>query len=131
MIKILSRILLITLGLLLLASCARQLPILNLQNQPIQANLSNNQIKKAIMLAGAQRGWQMREVKPGMIHGSISRRGHVAGINIAYSNTSYSINYASSSNMMEKGTGTIHRNYNRWVQLLSESIQKALAHSQA
>lgn len=127
--KILSRVLLISMGLLLLASCARQQPVLNLQNQSIQAELTNSQIKKAILQGGATRGWQMREIKPGLIRGTVDRSGHHAEIEIPYSNKSYSINYVSSTNLMAKD-GSIHRNYNKWVKLLDEAIQKALAHQQ-
>jgi len=116
-------------GVLFLASCTRERPILNLQNQPVAQELSAKQVKKCMELAGISRGWQMQTVKPGLIHGTISTRGHYAVVNIPYSNHGYSIEYQSSVNLLEKN-GYIHRNYNRWISSLNQSIVENLAKEQ-
>lgn len=112
-------------GILMLSSCAREQPVLNLQNQPASQQLTTEQVKKCIEMAGTGRGWQMHEVKPGLIDGVISRGGHYAEISIPYSNKGYSINYQTSQNLMAKD-GSVHRNYNKWIKLLNKDIQSNL-----
>lgn len=65
----------------------------------------------------------MREERPGVISGEIQVRKHHATINIPYNTQSYSINYVSSLNLDDSGSGKIHRNYNRWVNGLNQAIQ--------
>jgi len=48
-------------------------------------------------------------------------------VQIPYSETSYSIQYKSSTNLQESGGRTIHRNYNGWIQNLNRGINAQLA----
>lgn len=50
----------------------------------------------------------MTEAEPGLSKGRLQTRGHLVDVRISYSATSYSINYANSSNLMAKD-GTIHK----------------------
>ncbi len=79
------------------------------------------QVKTAIMFAGTSLGWKMAEVGPGLIQGTLNLRKHTAVVDIPYSATKYSIVYKSSINLDEKD-GHIHKNYNSWVQNLSNKI---------
>lgn len=125
MVKKLCYFLVLFSSLLLAVSCAKRQPVLNIQNKYVSSELTASKVKKCIELGGVSRGWQMSEVKPGLIHGVIDRRGHHAEIDIPYSSKGYSINYASSKNLMANGN-MVHRNYNKWIKLLDESIQKYL-----
>jgi hypothetical protein len=104
-------------------------PILNVNDAPIVSAkpVPAAQVKSAIMTAGTSLGWQMAEVSPGLIQGTLNLRKHTAIVDIPYSATKYSIVYKSSINLDEKD-GQIHRNYNSWVQNLSKKIDAELAH---
>lgn len=79
------------------------------------------QVKSAIMIAGTSLGWQMAEISPGLIQGTLNLRKHTAVVDIPYSSAKYSIVYKSSINLDERD-GQIHKNYNSWVQNLSKKI---------
>ncbi len=123
--KHISRCFVILASVLLLAACARVHPIVNLPNQYVPAGTSTSKVKKSIMLAGKDKGWHMKQTKPGLIHGWIDVRGHYAAVNITYSRKSYSIMHSSSHRLMAQN-GHIHRNYNKWVTLLNRKIQSYL-----
>ncbi|MCV9878882.1 hypothetical protein [Brenneria izbisi] len=113
---------------LALSGCARTAPVANV-TKTIAAQYTADQVKKAILQAGLEREWVMTPVSPGVINARLDQRGHVADIRINYSQTSYSINYVSSQNLLA-GDGKIHRNYNRWVNNLDREIQLKLAGQQ-
>lgn len=102
--------------------------IQNVNNAPIvSANpVPAAQVKTAIMNAGISLGWQMAEVRPGLIQGTLNLRKHTAVVDIPYSATKYSIVYKSSV-YLDEIDGQIHRNYNSWVQNLSKKIGTELA----
>lgn len=118
----------VTASAALVSAWAKQQPILNMQGRPTGNGMTANDVKKCIEISGAEKRWNMREVKPGLIRGNIDVRSHQAEISIPYSNTEYAINYVSSSNLMAEG-GLIHRNYNKWIKLLDESIQTCMRQS--
>ena len=103
-------------------------PIQNVNDAPIVSAkpVPAAQVKTAIMNAGTSLGWQMAEVSPGHIKGTLNLRKHTAVVDIPYSATKYSIVYKSSVNLDEKD-GQIHRNYNAWVHNLSNKIGAELA----
>lgn len=105
----------------------RTSPVLNVTDAPVNATgqVSNSDVKKAIISAGAGLGWQMKEVKPGHIVGTLFLRKHMASVDIPYSSSSYSINYKDSSEL-NYDNGNIHSNYNGWVQNLDRAIQARL-----
>jgi len=110
-----------------LTACAANRQILNLPNQTTPYHVSESQIKTCIESAAASRAWQTREIKAGLIRASINSRSHYAEVSIPYSKKGYSIMYYNSRNLQAKSDGTIHRNYNKWIALLSAGIQKCLA----
>ena len=79
----------------------RTSPVFNVTDAPINASgkVTSNDVKKAILAAGAGLGWQMKETKPGHIVGTLFLRKHMAAVDIPYSNNSYSINYKDSSEL--------------------------------
>jgi hypothetical protein len=111
----------------LVAGCGTQ-PIYNVEQTATTVGkpLTQDQVKVAIIRAGAALGWQMKEQGPGMLEGTLTLRAHTAVISIPYSATSYSIKYRSSVNLEESG-GKIHKNYNGWIQNLQKGINTQLA----
>jgi hypothetical protein len=116
-----------------LAACTTIAPIQNVDSVAVSnaANkpLSAEQVRGAIVRAGAGLGWIMKDAGPGRIHGTLILRTHTAEVQIPYSESSYSIQYKSSINLQESGGKTIHRNYNGWIQNLNRSINAQLAAS--
>jgi hypothetical protein len=117
------------LAVVALAACARTAPIHNVTNAPIEpvANrtLTTTDVERAIHRAGAQLGWQMKTVKPGLIEATLNLRTHTAVVNIPFTERSYSILYKDSSNLQADGS-VIHNNYNGWVSNLDRAIRTQL-----
>jgi hypothetical protein len=117
-------------GVLLFVACTAA-PIVNVQNAPVNASKPNataEDVSKAIVRAGVGLGWQMTQVKPGLMQGRLALREHVAVVDIKYNAKSYSIDYKDSTNLNhDAAKGQIHRNYNGWVQRLDNAIQSQLS----
>lgn len=105
-------------------------PIMNVNDavvaSPAGKSLNKEQVRAAIVRAGVALGWQMKDESPNLLVGTLQLRTHTAVIEIPYSTTQYSIKYRSSVNLEEKG-GTIHKNYNGWVQNLTKGINSQLS----
>ena len=114
------------------AACATVAPIQNVSNAPVTSasgkTLSADQVRGAIVRAGAALGWQMKEAGPGKLAATLQLRTHSAEIEIPYSPSSYSITYKSSVDLKEKD-GQIHKNYNGWIQNLTRGINAQLSAS--
>lgn len=112
----------------LLASCA--MPVQNVENAPVNTSNTNydlSDVTKAIQRAGTGLGWQMKEITPGHIVATLALRSHVAVVDITYSLDDYSIKYKDSTNLdYNVGANTIHKNYNGWVQNLTNAINAQL-----
>jgi hypothetical protein len=110
--------------------CAPQ-PVRNVTNAPVVTSTktpSIGEVGEAIKRAGVGLGWAMREQQPGKIVGTLVLRTHTAVVNIDYDTASYSINYADSSELKyDAAKGTIHKNYNSWVQNLNNAIRAQLS----
>ena len=115
-----------------LTACSTLAPIQNVENVSVSSSanktLTPNEVRGAIVRAGAGLGWIMKDAGPGIINGTLILRTHTAEVQIPYSATSYGIVYRSSINLQEGG-GKIHRNYNGWVQNLNRGINAQLAAS--
>ena len=100
-------------------------PIYNVEQSPVvvlgNKQLSQEQVRAAIVRAGVALGWQIRDEGPNTLVGTLQLRRHLAVITIPYSATNYSIKYRSSENL-EEGAGVIHKNYNGWIQNLNKGI---------
>ena len=113
---------------LLFAGCAGQ-PIQNVDKSPIilppGKTVTLQQVTTAIMRAGTRLGWQMQPQAPGKLTGRLDLRGHAAMVDVEHDTKTYSIKYRDSVNLNAKD-GTIHRNYNSWVQNLDKNIRAEL-----
>jgi len=110
---------------ILLIACS-PIPVHNVNNAPITVSSPNydlSDVTKAIQRAGTGLGWQMKEETPGHIVATIYLRTHVAIVDITYTLDDYSINYKDSTNLKyNAGSNTIHKNYNGWIQNLTNAI---------
>jgi hypothetical protein len=106
-----------------LPGCA--VPVYNVKDAPVARKLTADQVRLAIMRAGATLGWQIREVKPFLLEGTLYLRSHMAKVDIPYSAQSYSILYKESANLLYDGTN-IHKNYNGWIKNLDNMIKAQL-----
>jgi hypothetical protein len=109
-----------------LAGC-RLAPVQDIVDAPVVepaggAKLTADQVKLAIRRAGASLGWQIKEVQPYLLEGTLYLRTHMAQVNIPYSAERYSIVYKDSKNLDYDGK-SIHSNYNSWVQNLDRAIK--------
>ncbi len=115
-----------------LAACNTMAPIQQVADVSVaaQANkpLTPEQVRAAIVRAGAGLGWVMKDAGPGQLNGTLLLRTHSAEVNIPYSASSYSIKHKASTNLQESG-GMIHRNYNGWITNLHRGINAQLAAS--
>jgi hypothetical protein len=112
-----------------LAGCSTA-PILNVSEAPVSARtgktLTNDQVRTAIVRAGTQLGWEFKDEGPNKLVGTIQLRTHTAVIEVPYSSRSYSVKYRSSMNLDQAG-GSIHKNYNGWIQNLTRGIDTQLS----
>ena len=127
-----GRGLVVVLAAAAVVGCNTMAPIENVASVTVsaQANkpLSDEQVRAAIVRAGAGLGWVMKDTGPRKLTGVLLLRTHTAEVDIPYSSSAYSINYKSSVNLQEGG-GKIHRNYNGWIQNLNRGINAQLAAS--
>lgn len=119
-------------GLMLVIACSalalagcRSAPVMNVVDAPVGMNRSAQQVEQAIIAAGNTLGWTMRPAGPGRIEGTLTLRDHRAVVDIAYSPKTYSIRYKDSSNLHYDG-GSIHKNYNGWIENLDRAIRNRL-----
>lgn len=116
-------------ALLALSACRSGAPIQNIDAAPIVSeskSVSQEDVQKAILRAGRALGWEMKPTAPGMILGTLYLRTHAAVVDIRYTPKTYSIQYKDSSNL-DFRDGTIHKNYNGWVQNLDKAIKAQLS----
>jgi hypothetical protein len=112
-----------------LSGCMRSAAIYNVNDAPVQTANGKTptaaQVRTAILVAGVGLGWKFVDAGPGKLEGTLNLRTHTAVIEVPYSAKSYTIKYKSSENLNE-ANGTIHSNYNGWVQNLDRAIQQEL-----
>jgi hypothetical protein len=114
---------------LTLGACATA-PIYNVSEAPVSTSsgksLQASQVRQAIITAGSALGWRIVDAGPGRLEGTLNLRTHVAVVEIPYSATRYSIVYKGGENL-NAANGTIHKNYNGWVQNLERGIRSGLS----
>ena len=118
-------------GVVALVGCTTA-PIMNVNQAAVASSsgkpLTNEQVRSSIVRAGAALGWQMKDVDANTLMATISLRKHTAVVEIPYTPTAYSIKYKSSIELGENN-GTIHKNYNGWIQNLTKGINAQLSSS--
>ena len=90
--------------------------------------LSAEQVHDAIIEAATDKGWIVTEDDPGRLMLELLARRHSALVSVDYSPTSYSITYEDSTLLLYDGSN-IHRNYNKWIELLRFQIDRRLTHA--
>jgi hypothetical protein len=125
--------------LFVVAGCARDRPIYQVENHPIPpvaSSLTLEQIAKKIITAGKAKRWRIRKQVPGNLLGLIGWSKHSAVVDISYDKRFFSIRYRSSVKLAaliatddEPYTGQhiIHRKYNRFVRELETEIDFELS----
>ena len=117
-------------ALALAGGCARTAPMVVLNDVPVTPSsskaLTAAQVRTAIITAGTSLGWRIADAGAGTLEGTLALRGHSAVVSIPYSASKYSIQYKRSENLQE-ANGTIHNNYNGWVQNLDRAIRTEIA----
>lgn len=112
-----------------LGACARTLPIYNVDSMPVVsgsgAELSADQVRTAIVDAAHSKGWSVQDGAGGRLLATLYVRSHMAEVEIDYSPKAYGISYVNSENLLYNGSN-IHRNYNKWIQLLETRINEEL-----
>lgn len=106
-------------------------PIQDLIDVPTPVNVDGSQpkiedVKAAIISACRKRGWVPVVSGENKITASLDVRSkHFAEVDISYTALNYSIVYKSSRELdYNEKKRSIHRNYNKWVSMLSSSIQR-------
>ena len=113
-----------------LGGCARTAPIVQLDNVPVTPSTAKSltaaQVRAAILAAGTSLGWRLTDTGPGRLEGTLQLRGHTAVVDIPYTPSNYGIKFKRGENL-SIGEGTIHSNYNGWVQNLDRAIRTEIA----
>lgn len=109
-------------------------PIENIVDQVVPAKLdgserSVDEVRDAIIAGCRRKGWSPVVKDDATIKCSILVRAkHYAEVDIPFSTSSYSILYADSRVLdYDAETQRIHRNFNKWIILLSQAIQMQFA----
>lgn len=131
--RIIKRVLLLaTLGLALTPfHLAYAKNVLEPTNIPVPVKVDGSgytldEVRQAIIGACQERGWSPRLENDNEIIASILVRAvHYAEVSITFDTNHYSIKYRDSRELKyNPQKHTIHRNYNRWIAMLSDSIQR-------
>lgn len=106
-------------------------PIVDLIDVAVPVNTDGSQpklddVKTAIISASRKRGWTPVVSGSNKITANLLVRSkHFAEVEITYNSNTYSIVYKSSRELdYNEKKRKIHRNYNKWVSMLSSSIQR-------
>ncbi|HEY4249692.1 MAG TPA: hypothetical protein VGM87_00745 [Roseomonas sp.] len=111
----------IGLGLVGLAGCARVAPVYVVNDTAFHGNAPLPRRGDQIRRAAIRLGWQVQDVRPGLMRATFSARRDQAVVEIAYTRDSFSIRHLESTNLSFNGA-QIHRAYNGWVQDLERGI---------
>lgn len=112
------------------ASAGRAVPIMNVENASLDtksgAGLTLDQVRGGLQAAIFSKGWIVKRVADDHLAAEYYKRNHVAKIDITFTTLSYSITYRDSVDLMYDGQN-IHRNYNKWILLLTRAISQEFA----
>lgn len=117
-------------GAALALGACRSAPVQNLEASPLAITrpVPLTEVEMAIVRAGADLGWTIQPQCPGHLRGTLSIRSHRAVVDIVLRGSHYSIRYRDSRELdYDPAAGTIHKNYNSWVEELDRAVQAELA----
>ncbi len=123
------RYLFILLPLLMLLMAFRQSPLVDPAPIAVPAQITQENVSKAIEISLIHRGWTISNRTSGGIDATLHLRDHTADIHITYDTRQIQINYVHSTNLKyeeSKGQRLIHTNYLSWIRNLVEDIQANL-----
>lgn len=113
---------------LALIGCASGAQVRDVSDAALDRTHDMDDVRTAIIRAGANRGWRMQPQDDGHIVGTLEVREHMAQVDIRYTRDSFDITYRDSENLnYDPETGTIHKNYNSWIRNLETDIHNNLA----
>lgn len=116
----------LALGLTLGTAQARDEPMWAPERVSVQpqANVTQDNLRAAIIRGGARRNWTVLKEAAGEIQLKQSRGGkHEATVKVAYDASGYQLGYADSFNLnYDAGRQRIHPTYNFWLRNLSADI---------
>ncbi len=113
--------------LLLLFTGCRSGAVYNVMEHPVESKHTQDEVFNGIRKAGMSLGWNIKKVAEGEAVGKLALRTHLAVVSIKYNDKSYSIEYKDSTNLnYDAAKGTIHSNYNGWIQNLKNAIDAQL-----
>jgi len=110
-----------------LSGCVEQM--YTVQNAPIAGRegrtVTLNEVTRAIVQAGKGTSipWEMQEVRPGFMIGTLKHKQHRAVVNINYTTQDFSITYRDSTLLRYRPPDGIGRHYNYWVEELETRIK--------
>lgn len=109
----------------------REQPIYTVSARPVpqaSQSLSPDQLRLKFVTAIEQAGWVVHDDVPGRLAAEMRWRTHAAMVTVAYSSTTFSIDYRNSENLLvgRVPQGMIHRQYNNRVRRLEDAITQAL-----
>ena len=109
----------------IVACASAKVPVHNYSGVPISAksNPTLDDVGKAIVKGGTAAGWQMSEIKPGAIIATYKVRTHTAVVDVKYTTATYDIVFQTGDPGLKYDAGTIHQNYNTWVENLELLIR--------
>lgn len=108
-----------------LSACGGVAPRYEFKSREVSTkkDLTQEQVKSAILQAGVVQSWQMTVIRPGLIEAKRvwSSGKHSITVDVVYNAKTYEINYKSTRNLKYRG-GTVHRAYNRQTIRLYDEI---------
>lgn len=116
-------LLLIVIGLF--TACSRTSTVQTFDNSNFfSKNKAKSKIERAIKNGAANKGWQTRKIKNGLIQANILVRSkYFVSVNIKYTSKGYTIKYNKTRNLKyDPKTNEIHKSYNKWVKILQDNI---------
>ncbi|WP_088331949.1 hypothetical protein [Lacimicrobium sp. SS2-24] len=106
-------------------ACKTTHTIYNADTTLSTVNIKDKTLKRAIIEALLYKRWHVISEEENKIIAGINVRQHYAEIEIPYQNGSFEINYRDSKKLdYDAAKNGIHRNYNKWIQLLESEIQR-------
>lgn len=127
------RSLLLALAVVLVAGqgCRTTAPILTVANAslglPPGSKASMEEVSQAIWAAGKRLGWNMQEIRPGELAGTLTIRKHLAVVSITHDTLTFTIRHRNSINLNQHDD-QIHPSYNHWVTNLARAIQAEMTY---
>ena len=112
----------VSLLLVFLTGCNK--PIYNVTNNKINTkNESLDAVYKSIAEGATAANWEIKRTSKNEAIATTYVRVHIAKVKIHFDEEKYSIKYYRGVNLTYKPEeGTIHENYNKWIQMLELSI---------